>query len=42
MDCDLAQGYHVSRPLAPSDFVAWLDASAATRSAGAGVRADGH
>ena len=24
--CDLAQGYHIARPLAASDFVAWMDA----------------
>jgi EAL domain-containing protein (putative c-di-GMP-specific phosphodiesterase class I) len=24
LGCDLAQGYHVSRPLAPADFTAWL------------------
>jgi EAL domain-containing protein (putative c-di-GMP-specific phosphodiesterase class I) len=24
LECDLAQGYHVSRPLAATDFAAWL------------------
>jgi EAL domain-containing protein (putative c-di-GMP-specific phosphodiesterase class I) len=24
LGCDLAQGYHLSRPLPPADFVAWL------------------
>ncbi|MDR7308392.1 EAL domain-containing response regulator [Rhodoferax saidenbachensis] len=24
-DCDLAQGYHISKPIPASDFVAWVD-----------------
>ena len=42
LGCDLAQGYHLSRPLAPAAFAEWLDArppSAAT-SRGARVRCE--
>lgn len=27
LGCDIAQGYHLSRPLAPADFAAWLQAA---------------
>jgi EAL domain-containing protein (putative c-di-GMP-specific phosphodiesterase class I) len=26
MGCDLAQGYHLSRPLPPEDLLSWLQA----------------
>jgi EAL domain-containing protein (putative c-di-GMP-specific phosphodiesterase class I) len=29
LDCDLVQGYHVSRPLAPEQLVTWLRERAA-------------
>ena len=28
LGCDLAQGYHLSRPLAPDAFAAWVSANA--------------
>jgi len=27
LGCDIAQGYHLSRPLAAADFAAWLQAA---------------
>jgi EAL domain-containing protein (putative c-di-GMP-specific phosphodiesterase class I) len=35
MDCDLAQGYHVARPMPPEDFATWLERRAAAVTGGA-------
>jgi EAL domain-containing protein (putative c-di-GMP-specific phosphodiesterase class I) len=33
LGCDLAQGYHISRPLAPEQLELWLKSSASLQSA---------
>jgi hypothetical protein len=36
MGCDLAQGYHVARPMAPTDMLAWLQVQSAEAAGGGG------
>jgi EAL domain-containing protein (putative c-di-GMP-specific phosphodiesterase class I) len=36
LGCDLAQGYHLSRPLAPQDFLTWYTAATEPASPAAG------
>jgi EAL domain-containing protein (putative c-di-GMP-specific phosphodiesterase class I) len=36
MGCDLAQGYHVARPMAPVDMLAWLQVQSAQAAGGGG------
>jgi EAL domain-containing protein (putative c-di-GMP-specific phosphodiesterase class I) len=36
MGCDLAQGYHVARPMAPVDMLAWLKVQSAQAAEGSG------
>ena len=36
MGCDLAQGYHVARPMAPADMLAWLQVQSAEAAGGGG------